>query len=329
MMHSLKRNTMDTSIRITGSYVLRSLLFILILTSSGFLKEISGQVYLFSYFRGNGEDGLHLAYSRDGMKWTPLNNDRSYLTPVVGVSRLMRDPCITRTPDGIFHMVWTAGWTERGIGYSSSSDLVNWSEQKYLEVMAMEPTARNCWAPEIIYDNKAKQFLVFWSTTIPGKFPETQSQEDNGYNHRIYYATTRDFNTLSETRLFYEPGFNVIDATIVQEGRNFIMFLKDETRTPPQKNIRLATSGNLYGPYSQASAPLTGDYWAEGPTALKKGNKWIVFFDKYRDGKFGAIASADLKTWDDLSDKIEFPKGARHGTVFMVDEKILNSLLNR
>ena len=28
--------------------------------------------YLFSSFRGNGEDGLHLAYSPDGLKWTPL-----------------------------------------------------------------------------------------------------------------------------------------------------------------------------------------------------------------------------------------------------------------
>ena len=27
------------------------------------------EVLLFSYFKGNGEDGLHLAYSRDGLQW--------------------------------------------------------------------------------------------------------------------------------------------------------------------------------------------------------------------------------------------------------------------
>ena len=66
---------------------------------SGAGKE---KVFLFSYFKGNGEDGLHLAYSRDGYNFTALNNDRSFLKPVVGISKLMRDPCIIRTDDDIF-----------------------------------------------------------------------------------------------------------------------------------------------------------------------------------------------------------------------------------
>jgi len=40
---------------------------------------------------------------------------------------------------------------------------------------------------------------------------------EEGLNHRIYGTTTRDFWTFSPTRLFYEPGFNVIDATIVRD----------------------------------------------------------------------------------------------------------------
>ena len=28
--------------------------------------------WVFSYFLDNGQDGLHLAYSRDGLTWTPL-----------------------------------------------------------------------------------------------------------------------------------------------------------------------------------------------------------------------------------------------------------------
>ena len=38
----------------------------------------------FLSFRGNGEDGLHLAYSPDGLKWTPLGGDKSFLKPRVG-----------------------------------------------------------------------------------------------------------------------------------------------------------------------------------------------------------------------------------------------------
>ena len=48
--------------------------------------------YLFSYFINDSKDGLHLAYSYDGMNWMPLNGGRSYLTPSVGKDKLMRDP---------------------------------------------------------------------------------------------------------------------------------------------------------------------------------------------------------------------------------------------
>jgi len=304
------------------------LYFLLFLTIIGFTPE-KNKVYLFSYFKGNGEDGLHLAYSRDGMNFKVLNNDNSFLTPKVGVSKLMRDPCIIRTDDGIFHIVWTAGWTERGIGYASSKDLINWSEQKYIRVMERNPTAKNCWAPEIIYDKKNKQFLIFWATTIPGRFPESEKSGDTGYNHRIYSVTTKDFKTFSDAKLFYDKGFNVIDATIVNTGKNYVMFIKDETKEPPQKNIRVTTSGSLYGPWSAPSTPITGKYWAEGPTSIKIDDTWYVYFDKYTEKKFGAVKSKDLIHWEDISDKITFPDGVRHGTIFEVNEKVLDRLLNK
>jgi len=121
----------------------KTLIFILLFLTVLLSGAEKDKVYLFSYFKGNGEDGLHLAYSRDGLNFIALNNDKSFLTPEVGKSKLMRDPCIIQTEDGIFHMVWTAGWTERGIGYASSNDLVNWSAQKYLMVMDNESTAKN------------------------------------------------------------------------------------------------------------------------------------------------------------------------------------------
>jgi hypothetical protein len=41
----------------------------------------------------------------------------------------------------------------------------------------------------------------------------------------------------------------------------------------------------------------------------------------------GAIKSNDLINWTDVSDKVSFPKGTRHGTVFKVKQKTLNKLL--
>src|ERR1700722_13815907 len=56
---------------------------------------------LFSYFKGNG-DGLHLAYSDDGLHWTPLKGDQPFLLPQVGKEKLIRDPSIQPGPDGVF-----------------------------------------------------------------------------------------------------------------------------------------------------------------------------------------------------------------------------------
>jgi hypothetical protein len=41
----------------------------------------------------------------------------------------------------------------------------------------------------------------------------------------------------------------------------------------------------------------------------------------------GAIRSKDLKNWEDISDKISFPEGTRHGTVLKVDMSVLEKLL--
>ena len=192
--------------------------------------------------------------------------------------------------------------------------------------MEYEEKALNCWAPEITYDAKKKNYMIYWATTIPGRFPETDSSGDGNNNHRIYYTTTRDFNNFSKARLLYDRGFNVIDATIQPDGKRFIMFLKDETKRPAaQKNIRVATSRSITKNYSSPSKRITGNYWAEGPTALKMGNKWIVYFDKYRDHAYGAVESTDLVNWTDISAKTRSPTVTRHGTVFMLTEAELAS----
>ena len=229
--------------------------------------------YLFSYFTGNGEDGLHLVYSYDGLKWQKLKNGQSFLTPQVG-SKLMRDPSICTGPDGTFHLVWSSGWWDKGFGIAHSKDLIHWSEQTWLEVMKHEPDAMNCWAPEIYYDDATREYLIFWSTTIPGRFPETDTQTDDGRtrNHRIYCVTTSDFETYTEPRLFYDGGFNAIDAMIVKDSNTYVMFVKDETFEPVnKKNIRIAIADKAEGPYSPASKPFSPD-WVEGPTAIKIGD---------------------------------------------------------
>ena len=290
------------------------------------ISDLCGQtpdsVFLFAYFKNNGEDGLHLAFSEDGYKYTALKSDSSFLKPTVSKDKLMRDPCIIRDKDGNFRMVWTVSWNDKGIGYANSKDLVHWSDQQFIPVMSHEPDVRNCWAPEIFYDDGI--YMIYWASTITGRFPETDSGGDSKYNHRMYYVTTKDFKTFSKAALLYDKGFNVIDATIQKNGGKYFMYVKDETRYPPQKNLRVAISSKMTGGYSKPSAAITGDYWAEGPTVVKKGNTWLMYFDKYMLHKYGMLESKDLLHWNDVSEKLEVPAGLRHGTVLKISRKELD-----
>ena len=144
----------------------------------------------------------------------------------------------------------------------------------------------------------------------------------------MYCTTTRDFVTFSETRLFYDHGFNIIDACVVNDGGHFVMFLKDETNKPftLQKNIKLAFADRATGPYTDASAPITGDYWCEGPSAIKIDGIWHVYFDRYRDNVYGLLTSPDLKTWTDRTDKLQMPGGTRHGTIFRAPDEVFDGI---
>jgi hypothetical protein len=278
-------------------------------------------VYLFSSFRDPDNDALHLAYSEDGYQWTALQG--SFLKPEVGQEKLIRDPSVCRTPDGTFHMVWTAGWAEKGLGYASSKDLLNWSPQKFLQVMDHEPTTMNAWAPEIRFDKESNNFLVYWASTIPGRYPGDDLHPKKR-NHRIYYTTTADFETLSPTKMLFNPGHSVIDAILMDMPTGGVaMVFKDERR--PMLRLRAAFAPRLLGPYENITEPFTAER-SEGPSALRIGEKWIVYYEDYQAQRYQAAETKDFKTWTDVSQRVSFPAGHKHGTAFMAPRDVLVGL---
>jgi hypothetical protein len=289
--------------------------------------------YLFTYFTGNGEDGLHLAWSADGYKWEALNGGKSCLTSTIGKEKLMRDPCVVRGPDGTYHMVWTSGWWENNIGYASTKDFITWSEPRKLPVMAHEPTVRNSWAPEVACDEKRQEFIIFWSSTIPGRFPDAGGASEDQLNHCLYFTTTKDFVNLARTKLLYDPGFSVIDATFLATGDGLRLIIKDERRLPePKKYLQMARAADLRGPFTDLSEPFTPKgLWVEGPTALRIGDDYVVYFDAYAQKHYGALRSRDLKTWEDVTAQMSFPDEGtpvrmRHGTAIAVPAEIVARL---
>jgi hypothetical protein len=283
----------------------------------------AGDWFLFTSFRKNGETGVFLAVSENGRKWTPLRNNQPWIKPE-HPGMLMRDPFLTRGKDGTWHLLWTWGWTRKEtgghlkIGYSSSKDLLTWSPQKEIAVFQNEPAARNAWAPEAVWDAAKGEWIIFWSTTLrhPGE----------EYDHRLYSMTTRDWKTFSEPKLWFDPGFNCIDATLVPNGKRWIMVFKDERKTPEMKNLRLAFANTPAGPWTSVTEPFS-DSWVEGPTVAKINGDWIIYFDRYREHRYGALKTRDWKTFDPVP--VSFPDDHRHGTVVAITDKEAQSLKSR
>lgn len=297
--------------------------------------------YLFSYFTRNGEDGLHLAMSANGTTWEPLNGGASVLTPTVkGKGRdwqqwdteaaLMRDPSIVRGPDGMFHMVWTIAWNDRGIGVAHSRDLVHWSAQERVGVMDHEPTALNAWAPDLFYDAERRQFVIVWATAIPGRFPATDSMAQRTNrgraDHRLYYVTTRDFRSYSKAALLYDGGFTSIDGTIARVGPGrYALVMKDETFYPERRNLRVAFASRATGPYGPA-APSFSALHTEGPSTLFRDGWWYVYFDEYTRGRYGAVRTRDFVHFESWADSLTAPRGMRHGSAFLAPRSVVEGL---
>lgn len=294
---------------------------LIVVLSLVLLSACHQKAYLFSTFREPATAGLRLAYSYDGYRWTDL--DTILLKPAID-SQVMRDPSVVQGPDGTFHLVFTSAWKgSNSFGYANSKDLVHWREQKAVPVMQHEPTTVNVWAPELFYDDEQHQFVIIWASTVPFRFERGQEEEDN--NHRMYYATTKDFKTYSETKLFLDPGFSVIDCTIVKRGKqDYVLVLKDNTR--PNRNLKVAFAANPLGPYSKPSEPFTPSF-TEGPTVASVKDGYIIYYDQYRDKIYGAMKTRDFKKFTDITTKVSVPKNHKHGTIFEVKRKTLKKLL--
>jgi sucrose-6-phosphate hydrolase SacC (GH32 family) len=267
-----------------------------------------------------------MLYSYDGYNWTSF--DTVFLSPKVGMQKVMRDPSMVQGPDGTFHLVWTSSWKgDKGFGYASSKDLTHWSEQQFIPVMEHDTSTVNVWAPEIFYDDEEKQYIIIWASTLPFKFSKGEEEERN--NHRMYVTTTTDFKTFTPTRLFLDPGFSVIDAAIVKRAsKDYVLLLKDNTRQ--QLNIKVAFSDNPLGPYKNVSAAFT-DKFTEGPSAIKVKDGWLIYFDSYRQKTYDAVFTTDFINFEKASDKVKLPQGPqghKHGTIVVVNKKVIKKLRN-
>jgi len=290
---------------------LKFLMFALALSFAALAQVVdtnSQHFYLFTYFiNTNDQAGPRIAVSSDGVNWQKINNEEPVFTPKISNEHRARDPYTyydSRT--GVFHLVWTTRWTQKSIGYAAVKDLrkLNDCVQLALPVGEKIPECACTWAPEILYDSAQASFMIYWST----------ERGTNG--KRSYYCMTKDFKTINDPVLFFDPGYSVIDNDILKvDNSTYYMFFKDE-RDPSAagkqaKNLHYVTSASpqgpwsLDGPWDKVSKPITTP-GCEGPSSIKIGNEYRIYYDPYSDF---SLTTRMVKVTDLASTTFPWPQG--------------------
>ncbi|GAA4412634.1 hypothetical protein GCM10023148_06470 [Actinokineospora soli] len=269
--------------------------------------------YVMGYFtespnRVGNRYALHLAVSQDGLQWTPLNQNNPVATPTAGTGGL-RDPFIMRKRDGRFVVLATdlAGtdFTQQNqyIHAWDSTDLRSFTGYRRLRMHSM-PT--HTWAPEAFWDEARAQYGIIYSAK-------------SGDRDGIWVNYTSDFTTVSPPQLFFDPGFNVLDATVhIANGTNYLYY-------------KSFTDGRLYGARSTTLAPRSFTTYTTGvinggieaPIITKANDRpeWWLWGDSYApiNGELYAWRSTDItngSSWTPLT-KAQYtqPLNAKHPTI--------------
>lgn len=309
------------------------------------------EVLLFTYFRDNGQHGVNLATSVDGVNFVPLNDDKPIFTPPKWKGQnLTRDASILYR-DGVFHMVWTSGWSGRIFGYSCSRDLKNWSDPRQVkpfpETLPADDQPDNVWAPELHWDPMKRDFFILFASTTPRERNDGDNSNNNGksgskYDNRMYITRTKDFSNYSDAKLFFDRDFACIDAVmrIDEAKKRWVMVIKcsrDETlKIMPGRNLWLTFTGldMDHIDFSPLQGPIAGNHskmfsnpeprksMAEGPTLLRFKDKWLLGWDEPAGNGIQLATSTDLQEWTHVREA-KFPHKALHGTLFLAPRSVV------
>lgn len=274
-------------------------------------------MYVLAHFRTEAE-ALHYAVSEDGYEWDPLNGGEAVLRSDVG-NESIRDPFLVRDRGGTYHLLGTDSWDSDAIVHATSPDLVEWSDPELVGIMADVPGVRNTWAPECFYDRELDVYRLVWSSTVnPGGDPDAR-------DHRIWTCSTTDFESFGAPAVLFDPGYTVIDACVVRHSGEYLMAFKDERGEndldTDHKDVRLAHAPSGGGPFADVTGPVTPGP-VEGPTLFHNGQEWLVLYDHFIEGRYGASRSDDAREWTVCDGRMSFPDGIRHGDVLEVDDAV-------
>ena len=322
--------------RIQSAFFTTSISLILVLFSScSVTKKVAenNSAYLFVYFTGNvkTEEAIRFGLSKDGYNYYALNDNKPVIaSETISTTGGVRDPHILRAADGkTFYMTVTDlqtanGWDNQAMILLKSTDLVNWTSSKVdiSKVFNGFKDVTRVWAPQTIYDAKAKKYMVYFSMLQPG-----------GKDIIYYSYANKDFTALETVpkQLFFSPTKgSCIDADIIEKDGKFHLFLKTEDTA--DKGIKVAISDKLTSGYvlkeeyvDQTNESVEGS----GVFKLNNSDTYILMYDMYRKGKYQFTSSTDLENFKVIDENISMNFHPRHGTVLPITKAEAQRLIDK
>ncbi len=291
----------------------------------------ANSAFVMAYFKENpnlsgSNYGLHLAVSADGLEWTPLNQNNPVTTPTQGTLGL-RDPFILRKQDGTFEVIAT---DLKGTDFSLQNQFIHVWDSTDLRAFTgyrrikMHSLPTHSWAPEAFWDPGRGQYAIIYSA-------------NNGTRDVIMVNYTTDFITVSAAQVYFDPGFNVIDADVLvgggTGGATHYLYYK------------VANGGQLRGARSTSLNPGSfnaGSYTStiahggtEAPILVRSltANLWYLWGDTYTpNGVFYAwqTSNIDANTWTPVDQKIYTqPLNSKHATIQPISAAEMSNLIAR
>lgn len=273
-------------------------------------------MYVMAYFYDE-DQAMHVAYGENLMKFTPLNQGKPVLD-LRAQGKIIRDPYILQDKNGLYQLFFTDNWNSHTLGHSVSEDLLHWNNPEYLEVMGRNEDVANCWAPEVCYDEEQQAYMLFWSSSFYSR------NNENKISNRIWYCHTKDFQEYTPAKLLFDPGYQVIDASILRWNGEYHMAFKDERGHNAigthYAAIRTAKSRQATGTYEGISELLT-EFRSEGPFLIEEDGWIYLFYDAFGTHSYRGLRSKDMKNWEDITEQMKFPKNCKHLSILKVAER--------
>ncbi|WP_199041486.1 glycoside hydrolase family 43 protein [Glycomyces salinus] len=300
--------------------------------------------YLMAHFTGESSDGeqIYLAHSGDGLHWSDLNSGGLVLRSNIGTAGV-RDPALVRSPSGDRYWIVATdlriasgiSWYDAANNGSTalvvweSTDLVNWSEPRLLDVAGSIGDAGCAWAPEAIWDSASGDYVVYWATN---------STLNGVKKHRVWYARTGDFRSASAPQLYVDrPGSEgVIDTQIIEVpgsigGWRYYRASRDDRITIEASNSITGSwthIGNL-DHLGDAGNGVEGPMWAK----FNDRDEWALWNDRYTTGSgYIPITSTNLGSTQNFQRVGGYDLGGtlkRHGSILNLTAAEESRVLDR